>query len=109
VLRRRDRYLIRRRPAGVVNAHLWEFPNLEITGTRMTLAEAARQVLGTPPPVLTSLTTVRHSITRYRISLEAFSAETPTQPCVAGDWRTRGEMDALAFTSAHRRILELIP
>src|SRR5581483_9674178 len=29
VLRRGDRYLVRQRPAGVVNAHLWEFPNAE--------------------------------------------------------------------------------
>jgi A/G-specific adenine glycosylase len=109
VLKRRDRYLIRRRPAGVVNAHLWEFPNLEITGTRISFADAAREALGTTTPVLTPLTTIRHSITRYRISLEAFCAETRAEAGAPGDWLTRGEMEALAFTSAHRRILELIP
>jgi len=109
VLKHRDRYLIRRRPAGVVNAHLWEFPNLEITGTGISFVDAARRVLGAIPRVLTPLTQFRHSITRYRISLEAYSAETGARFGPAGDWLTRPEMEALAFTSAHRRILELIP
>ena len=28
------KFLVRQRPAGVVNAHLWEFPNVEVNGTK---------------------------------------------------------------------------
>jgi A/G-specific adenine glycosylase len=35
VVERNGRFLVRQRPAGVVNAHLWEFPNVEI-GARLS-------------------------------------------------------------------------
>jgi hypothetical protein len=54
--------------------------------------------------------TVKHSITRYRITLEAYRAEMiygtrGTGPS-DGRWLTLAELDGLAFTSAHRKILE---
>src|SRR5439155_27108515 len=41
VVERRGRFLVRQRPDGVVNAHLWEFPNIE-----GALGESVRQVIG---------------------------------------------------------------
>ena len=35
VVERNGKFLVRQRPAGVVNAHLWEFPNVEI-GARLS-------------------------------------------------------------------------
>jgi A/G-specific adenine glycosylase len=32
VIERDGTYLVQQRPAGVVNAHLWEFPNTEVAG-----------------------------------------------------------------------------
>jgi A/G-specific adenine glycosylase len=148
------RFLVRQRPAGVVNAHLWEFPNIEIgprlsepqrvrlpngtgifsaTDGRRTccgsrdprfasVADVAAQTLGHRPKQLTPLCTVKHFITRYRITLEAFFAQTGgssrvrskkvkktrrrTPPSETGVWKTPAQMQRLAFTSAHRKILE---
>src|ERR1017187_6531340 len=75
VLENRGRFLVRQRPAGVVNAHLWEFPNIELTGVRPDLQGAARNVLKSSCSTMTSLFAIRHSITRYRITLEVFGAK----------------------------------
>lgn len=154
VIERDGRFLVRQRPAGVVNAHLWEFPNVESgprrfepqhvrspnvagiipasDGTRTccgsgdprskSVADAAAQAPGFLPKQLTPLCTVKHSITRYRITLEAFytrlggwSSTTPnnsktrrrgTSPSEIGLWLPLAKLEALAFTGANRKILE---
>jgi len=153
VVERQGRFLVRQRPAGVVNAHLWEFPNIEIvarlsepqharlqsnarktpannnTRTRCgsgdprseSVTKAATQALGFTPKELTPLCTVKHSITRYRITLEAFrvlfggsASAKPgnfklgrrgTPPSKLGIWLTASRLQQLAFSSAHKRIL----
>ncbi len=147
VIERNGRILVRQRPAGVVNAHLWEFPNVEI-GARLSepqhatlwnsngkvpaingiptrcgsedprsdvIVDAARQILGFIPSSLQPLRAIKHSITRYRITLEAFrvnsgatsytSPSDKTCPSGAGVWKTRSQLQSLAFSSAHRKIL----
>ena len=107
VAERNGLFLVRQRPAGVVNAHLWEFPNVELTQADVP-AEAARQALGTVKARLEPLTTIKHSITRYRITLEAYRV-TGQRPAVpSGQWISRKRLEALAFTSAHRRILQRV-
>jgi len=150
VVERRGRFLVRQRPAGVVNAHLWEFPNVEINPSRSTSGRqsahysgrksqsrltSAASILGVDPEIVQAaknlgfeirnakpLCTVRHSITRYRITLEAWRAsfggsssakpKNPgrrgTPPSETGVWRTTGQMQRLAFTSAHRKILRAL-
>jgi A/G-specific adenine glycosylase len=150
VVERNGRFLVRQRPAGVVNAHLWEFPNVEI-GARLSepqhersrkvngeiptadafrtrcgsedprsklLADVARQALGFAPKGLRPFCTVKHSITRYRITLEAFrvslggrSSTTPkfmgarrARPSEIGIWKTPAQMRRLAFTAAHKKL-----
>ncbi len=93
VARKQTHFLVQQRPDGVVNAHLWEFPNVEH---------------GELPPPFRLLDRnpfcrVRHSITRYRILLEAFHAEAGAD--IAGDWKTLPQLRRLPFTSAHRKIL----
>ena len=97
--------MARQRPAGGVNAHLWEFPNVEIAPEEKNPAAAAA------PFVLTgtkAVWRVRHTITRHRILLEAYRAELPGRAgegAVPGVWRTRAQLERLAFTGAHRKIL----
>ena len=153
VVERNGRFLVRQRPAGVVNARLWEFPNVEIgarlsepqharlqntageipvtDGTRTCcgsetrirmVANAAAQALGFTPKELMPLCTVKHSITRYRITLEAFrvsfggaSSARPkklkmgrrgTPPSEADNvWFPLSKLNSLAFTAAHKIIL----
>lgn len=107
VLEKEGRHLVRRRPAGVVNAGLWEFPNLEAQGEEPA-ADLIRHLLGRPAASLHPLATVRHSITRYRITLEAYRVTLPRTGLgkrILGRWLTRAQLRRLAFTSAHRRVL----
>jgi A/G-specific adenine glycosylase len=142
VVQQRGRFLVLQRPAGVVNARLWEFPNVELAldasdATRLSprvrssrfsmpstpnsvkarphmespserLRAAARRVLGRTPRALQPLCTIRHSITRYRITLHAYRVvgsfvlgSTPAQ----SRWVTPNQLRHLAFPSAHKRIL----
>ncbi len=152
VVERNGRFLVRRRPAGVVNAYLWEFPNVEIgarfsepqharlqntvgkipatDGKRMccgsgdprsgSIADTATQIPGFTPAKLAPLCKVKHSITRYRITLEAFrvhlGGRNSTTPKILGTrrnhpsenrgvWLPLAKLRPLAFTSAHRKIL----
>jgi A/G-specific adenine glycosylase len=142
VAEHRNRFLVRQRPAGVVNAHLWEFPNVEV-GTEdsdkgravrrvgasrfrvlaapdrlkaglqtelpgSALRRAARSALGLTPKGLQPLCAVKHSITRYRITLDVFrvAGQFAGQSASAkGKWLTRRELHRLTFCSAHKRIL----
>jgi A/G-specific adenine glycosylase len=153
VVERGGKFLVRQRPAGVVNAHLWEFPNVEIapnqrsspakrdesahyfrknSQSRLTSAVTvqepdleiirAAKSLGIEPPTLQPLCTVKHSITRYRITLEAWrvsfggsSSAKPknfkmgrrgTPPSEADNvWFPLSKLNSLAFTAAHKKIL----
>ena len=116
VIEDRGRYLVRQRPAGVVNAHLWEFPNVEIEArgaeeiSQRRLTSAATE-LGFEPHRWKPLCTVKHTITRYRITLEAYRGEMKRgagKAEASGRWLAFAELKKLAFTSAHRRILERI-
>jgi len=108
VMSRRGRLLVRQRPAGTVNAHLWEFPNLELSPADSDLAGAAHRVLEVRPKRLEPFCTIKHSITRYRITLQAYRVVGDPAvgiPAAMGQWVDRKRLVQLAFTSAHRRIL----
>jgi adenine-specific DNA glycosylase len=48
---------------------------------------------------------MKHSITRYRITLEAFLVR-PTRTIANSDgiWKTPSQMQTLAFTAAHKKL-----
>jgi A/G-specific adenine glycosylase len=107
VVEHRGRFLVRRRPAGVVNAHLWEFPNLEVNG-ELDLRRIARNALGFRAANLRLLCTIRHSITRYRIQLEVHQANpagNSSRQGGPGRWLSQAELAPLSFSSAHGKIL----
>ena len=106
VLQRSGKWFLRQRGAGDVNHGLWEFPQLEL---RLRPANPVRQVaewLDITPKSLHPLPRVRHAITRYQITLEVFQASVDKTPVALGDgqWLTTREIEALALTSAHRKI-----
>lgn len=120
VVERNGRFLVRRRPDGVVNAHLWEFPNVEIAivngdekgrgeeDGNASFARAARE-LGIVFHNARPICTVKHSITRYRMTLEAFGVQSKEAPRISdGVWLPRTQLDSLPFTSAHRKILAAV-
>jgi len=113
VIERDGKFLVRQRPDGVVNAHLWEFPNVEVTAED-SVAVTAEKHFGAKPEALAELCVIKHAITRYRISTEAhrvlmggknFSGTSYTNPHPSDVWRTLPQLHKLAFTSAHKKIL----
>jgi A/G-specific adenine glycosylase len=110
VAERRGRFLVRQRPAGVVNAHLWEFPNLEIGQDGTDLRTAAKTLLGFNPSSPEHLCTIKHSITRYRITLDVYRVREGWKRGTErnGKWIKPSELSRLPFASAHKRILRLL-
>jgi A/G-specific adenine glycosylase len=105
VVERNGRFLVRQRPTGVVNAHLWEFPNVESNGAKPDANEIFRSIFGIKPPAIQPLSTVKHSITRYRITLEAFSVQLKKTSFKSdGIWKTSAHLRSLAFSSAHKKL-----
>ena len=123
VVARDGKFFVRQRPEGVVNAHLWEFPNVEIAAAkggarhsshadpcqlrkgaqRSAAPHQTNDFLPTTPKPLCS---IKHSITRYRITLEAYRAEfAKPYTKLSGRWLTPQQLHKLAFTSAHKKIL----
>lgn len=105
VVRRGERFLVVQRAAHVVNGSLWEFPNVEVADGRSCNASSSAtpifELLAYKP-----LFRVVHTITRYRILLEAFSARLRRpKPPERASWRTLDQLASLAFASAHRKIL----
>ena len=106
VVKHGGKVLVRQRPAGVVNAHLWEFPNAEQLNGALVPA-LAKQALGFAPQKFSQLCTIKHTITRYRITLEVFAAAARGRAnSAAGEWVPIRALERLAFSSAHRRIVE---
>jgi A/G-specific adenine glycosylase len=104
VVEKGDQYLVRQRPEKIVNAHLWEFPNIEVdpdARLAQTKSSPFQIDVNTEP-----LCRIKHSITRYRISLEAFPATLSAHKEISGSWLNLSQMERLAFTSAHKKIFQ---
>jgi len=111
VAQRDGRFLVRQRPAGVVNAHLWEFPNVEVAPGDSDMKGAANKILGVRSVKLEPLARIKHSITRYRITLEAYRVTTRRGVRLLGQrgrWLGQSRLNQLAFTSAHSKILQQV-
>jgi len=85
-----DSILLRQRPPGVVNASFWELPNEEVFEN------------STSQP----LCIIKHSITRYRMSLELHPARRPAKG--SGKWFKASDLTGLPIVSAHRKALARI-
>lgn len=103
VVERKGRFLVQQRPVKVVNANLWEFPNMELLADDAFASHEYFNVATSAIP----LCTIKHSITRYRITVDAFHASlNETKKVPAGKWLFVSELQKLAFSSAHRQILD---
>jgi len=106
VIERDGKFLVRQRPEKVVNAHLWEFPNHETTGAPTDAREVLNSEYALVVPAPEKLCTIKHSITRYRITVDAYQFSLKTAPAkIPGHWKTPAQMQTLAFTAAHKKIL----
>ena len=110
VVEHKGRFLVRQRAAGSVNAYLWEFPNIEIEEAD-SLSKALGKTLGTDGTDGTEVEhwfDIRHSITRYRITLRVFRLKAISK-AMNGRWVGARGLSRLAFPSAHKKILGRLP
>lgn len=109
VVERNGKFLVRQRPDGVVNGQLWEFPNVEVGAQLSEPQRTAAKELRLRPTSAKPLCTIKHSITRYRITLEAWRAELakPSNK-IPGLWQSPAQLRKLAFTSAHKKVLNCL-
>jgi len=104
-------FLVRRRPANVVNGRLWEFPNVELDGHRSDARQLAANLFRLRSFAIKPLQQVRHSITRYRITMDVFRVQfggrTP-RTIANGRWCSLPQLRRLSYPSAHRKILGML-
>jgi A/G-specific adenine glycosylase len=108
--------LVQRRATESRWAGMWQFPNTEVNEGESDHAAVQRAVnvsvgLSVEPGSRAAL--IRHSVTRYRITLEAFHCSSGQgEPSAAGcqDWRwaTAPELQEYALPAAHRAIADRI-
>ena len=111
ITHRKSKFLVQQRAAGVVNAHLWEFPNVEVSNDDGDPSKAAILIFGSSPSAMGKVCTIRHSITRYRIRLDVYQTAATNRMARQqknGRWCSRRELARLPFSSAHKKILAVL-
>lgn len=103
LLQRDGMVLIRQRSPHGVNAGLWEFPNFELENGEM----ASERVAGFG--ALRWARTIKHTITRNRITLEAYAgaprgSAAALERSLGGQWAPVNRLHDFAFSSAHARL-----
>jgi A/G-specific adenine glycosylase len=104
LLRRGDLVLVRQRAGDVVNGGLWEFPNVEFAA-----AQSPSEAIASFGMELDLVKTIKHTITRNRITLHAFAGTANGNSRAlatrfAAQWRPLAELAQLPFSSAHAKL-----
>lgn len=111
VLRKQGRLLVRRRAAGEINGELWEFPSNEADADDPGGLQWLEKVWRQPPSALRILGEIKHSITVNRITLKVYAAEVKRGFRKLDEsyrWILPDELERLAFTGAHGKIVRWI-
>ncbi len=111
VLRKRGKFLVRQRAAGKINGLLWEFPSSEIGAADPDGFRWMEKVWRQRRQFLKFLGEIKHSITTNRITLKVYAAEMKRgfrNPGASYRWVPLAELERLAFTGAHRKIIHWI-
>jgi A/G-specific adenine glycosylase len=117
---RAGRWLIVQRARGGLWEHFWEFPTIHCSGADpggrsfgvpLDLQEGVRRLTGVEARIGPRLTTVRYTVTRHRVTLEAYRAVGLSEPLTPGPglvqaaWVSPGALVRYPFGSAHRRLM----
>ena len=118
VVQHENHFFLRRCPPGGHWAGLWDFPRYDVTGTANVAAEIERRFaddFGFAVRVGEKIKTLRHGVTRFRITLDAFAAEAERQmadPRPANDlqsgWYDPREIAALPLNTTGRKLTQLL-
>jgi A/G-specific adenine glycosylase len=94
-------------------AGMWQFPAVELGRNEKASAaaeRAARELAGLSARAEAAVAQVKHSVTRYRITLDAFRCRVlPRSRCAPPTveelvWRKPAELATIAMPAAHRRL-----
>jgi A/G-specific adenine glycosylase len=116
VVWRDDRVLLARRPARGRWAGMWQFPNGEVAPGETweeALRRLLREVLGVEAEAGATAGTIKHSVTRYRVTLRAFhvphfAGEPAPVGCAECAWVAPEDLADYGLPSAHRRLAETV-
>ncbi len=95
-------------------AGMWLFPNAEVSATETpetAVARALHSAVGLRGEATGLLCVVRHTVTRFRITLDAYRTSVSggvARALTVSEfaWKQPDELRALAMPKAHRRIAE---
>lgn len=106
-----DLYLICRRKKGEIMSDLHEFPYFEGSPngfTEIQLQQKIKECFGIEVEIKQKLPQVIQSFTRYQATLNSIWLHCPSpQSTEEADWISLSDLKKLAFSSGHRRILQL--
>jgi A/G-specific adenine glycosylase len=118
VIRHRGRVLVRHCQRGERWAGLWDFPRFALLSRSAEaglaeLREQTRALTGLAIDDSTHLTTIRHGVTRYRITLHCYAAKLAGAARAANRsgnlrWLQPGELTELPLSTTGRKIARLI-
>jgi A/G-specific adenine glycosylase len=118
VVRRRGKVLVRRCGPEERWSGLWDFPRFAVSAAggaamRAELRDQVRRQTGVEVAPGEKLVTIKHGVTRFRITLECFAAEyvTAERQRVANKhqkWVSPGELGDLPLSVTGRKIAQLI-
>jgi A/G-specific adenine glycosylase len=94
-------------------AGLWDFPRFEITAdgplfVRDELAAKVREQTGITAEPDGLLTTIKHGVTRYRITLDCYTAVFKSGRANSARWIRRAELAELPLSTTGRKIANLV-
>ncbi len=102
--------LVRQVEKGVVFAGLWEFPYFQSIPQGKKGAEIQQAISSSwniVPSYICNLSEKRHTFTRFRACLYPKVFELSSKPYIGGYlWKQVEELQALPFSSGHRRVLQ---
>ncbi len=104
VIKHKGKFLVRQRPAGVVNAHLWEFPNIETNGDKLkrgTFSNCFRRETGGFEAAF-ARSNIHNALSHHAGAFEASLKKPPDK--IDGVWKSSAQLQALAFSSAHKKL-----
>jgi A/G-specific adenine glycosylase len=117
IVRRRGRVLILKRGDGGRWAGLWDFPRFPLDGEntsacRKELIDGVRRLTGVEILPGQLLKTLRHGVTRFRITLDCFAAEyeaeTDNETTIEIKWVRPAELEKYPLSTTGRKIARMI-
>ncbi len=121
VVRRRGRIVLRRCGEGERWAGLWDFPRFSITSNdeaesavvHTEIADKVRRMTGLTIRTAEHLTTIKHGVTRYRISLDCYQAQCQTGRLLRNNgeqikWVDPAQLDSFPLCVTGRKLSRLL-